>query len=288
MSAPPIPPVAEPEAPRPLVSVVTAAFNVRAGVVRTAESVAAQALGAGGPGAVEAGAVEPGAVEHVVIDGGSTDGTAEWLAGREGIRWISEPDGGIADAMNKGAALARGEWILFLHAGDLFDGPDALARVVPALHAAAAAGEQIVSCDVAIGPERRPYRATGLWLKTELKTTIPHQGAFCRRALFERIGGFDGGWRVAMDYEFFLRAMRAGARCRLPGGVLATMDDGGVSSRRDWPSVARRLGEERRIHALHRPGAGGLRRAWVAALHAAWWPPYLLYRRLKAWRAARG
>lgn len=263
MSAPAIPPVAG-DAPRPLVSVVTAAFNARAGVIETAASVAAQDF--------------PDR-EHVVIDGGSRDGTADWLEAQgDAIRWISEPDDGIADAMNKGVAMARGEWILVLHAEDTFLSPDALAGIAPLLSDAAAAGEEILSCDVvfAAADGDRLLRSGGFGPRMNFKAAVPHQGAFCRRAIFERLGGFDPTFRIAMDFDFFLRAKRAGVRLRTAGAPRTRMPDTGVSSRLDWPSLARRFAEERRVQRRHCPGPG------TAALNAALWPPYLLYRRLRA------
>jgi len=71
--------------------------------------------------------------EHLVIDGLSTDGTVEVLSDFAGppstLSWISEPDGGIYDAMNKGIALAKGDVIGFLHADDFYAGPRVLARL---------------------------------------------------------------------------------------------------------------------------------------------------------------
>ena len=69
--------------------------------------------------------------EYLVIDGASTDGTMEVIRQHEGsiTQWISEPDLGIYDAMNKGVRLAQGQWIIFMNAGDTFASTDTLQRV---------------------------------------------------------------------------------------------------------------------------------------------------------------
>jgi glycosyltransferase involved in cell wall biosynthesis len=245
---------------RPKVSVVTAAFNALDGLRATVESVASQ---------------NGVSVEHIVIDGGSSDGTVEYLS-EPGSRvaWISEPDDGIADAMNKGVERARGDYVIVLQAGDTFLDDQVLSRVAPHLD-----GEtDIVSGHVRFGSPTRPQtiRTRGFDFKTNFKTTIPHQGAFCGRSLFERIGSFDTGIRIAMDYEFFLRALRAGATVKTLDLVVAHMPDGGVSSQLDWPTLAKRFWDERRIHHMHCPGLA------MRLVYAAYWPAYLTYRRIRA------
>ncbi|MEM6973156.1 MAG: glycosyltransferase family 2 protein [Pseudomonadota bacterium] len=240
----------------PLVSVVTAAWNAHEGVQATVESVAAQSFAA---------------CEHIVVDGASDDGTPAYLDSLgERVRWISEPDHGIADALNKGVRMARGEWILVLQAGDTFADETSLSAVVPAL----AGDADIVSGAVMLyGAEASKILEPGsLGPRLEFKTSIPHQGAFCRRSLFERIGLFDTTIRIAMDYEFFLRARRRGARATQISQTVARMPDDGVSSQKDWPSLARRFGEERRIHLAHCPGP------LMRLVYALYWPTYLAYR----------
>ena len=242
----------------PLVSIVTATYNALPGLRRTVESVACQTMRD---------------FEHIIIDGGSTDGTREYLEGRgASVRWVSEPDEGIADALNKGVALARGTYVLVLQADDEFMDSESLARAASYLD-----GEtDIVSFDVSfeMPTGSRRYRSRGLNFRTNFKTTIPHQGAFCRRKLFERIGNFDETFRIGMDYEFFLRAYRSCATVRRVPHMLSRMADTGVSSQRDWLSLAGRFAEERRVHLTHCHGAAML------LVYAAYWPVYLLYRRL--------
>ena len=242
----------------PLVSVVTASFEAIDGLKMTVESVRTQTCRD---------------VEHIVIDGGSRDGTRQWLERQDDLTWLSEPDDGIADALNKGVAMARGRYLLVLQAEDAFLTETSLAMAVPHLTGDA----DIVSFDVLF--ERCTaavrYRSYGWTKKINFKTTIPHQGAFCRRRLFQRIGAFDPGIRVAMDYDFFLRAYRNDACIKTVPEVLARMPDTGVSSQLNWPSLSQRFAEERRIHRAHCTGSV------MRAIYTVYWPLYSAYRRGK-------
>ncbi|OSQ46605.1 glycosyltransferase family 2 protein [Marivita geojedonensis] len=243
---------------RPLVSVVTATLNARDLLRDTVQSVAEQGL----------------EVEHVIADGGSTDGTTDDLAASsDKINWISEPDLGIADAMNKAIALAHGEWIVVLHAGDRFAEPDSLKNAIKFL----GPDIDILLCSIRRGGwAQNRDRHCHCAQQRLLFKTIPHQGALTRRDLFERIGGFDTSYRVTMDYDFFFRARNAGAKFRSVPVILSYMDDSGLSSRTDWPSLKARFAEERRVHLTHCPNLA------MRAIYAAYWPTYLAYRRLRS------
>lgn len=244
-----------------LISVVTASLNSSQCIGQTLESVAAQ-VGI--------------CCEHIIADGGSTDGTLEIVEAkiRQGGRWQSSKDSGIADAMNKGLALARGEWLLFLQSDDFLCAPDVLTRAATRLSPEL----DICGFPVLFGSESRSKllapRGSGFWLN--FKTGLNHQGTFIRRSLFEHLGGYDTSFKIAMDYEFFLRARRAGAHFRcFDSPVVALMRDTGVSSQRDWNSLRKRLAEEKRVHRKFRTPQLG-------PLYAAWWALYPHYRRLMA------
>ena len=214
----------------PSVSILTACLNAKYGLRRTIQSVAEQTFAN---------------LQHVVIDGGSSDGSVNLLEAAEGIEWISEPDEGIAHALNKGLSLATGEWILVLQADDRFETRDSLRDA--AVHLSD--DFEIVSFDVAVPGALRVqrYASRGFSIRTAFKTTIPHQGALVRRSLVDEIGGFDESLRVALDYEFFLAAWHRGARVKVVGEVLAVMPRTGLSARSDWRSLWARFAEERQI-----------------------------------------
>ena len=103
---------------RPLVSVVTVVFNGEKYLEETIQSVINQTYDN---------------VEYTLIDGGSTDGTVDIIRKYEDkiAYWISEPDNGIFDAMNKGADKATGEYIYYLNAGDVFYSRNTLFDIMP-------------------------------------------------------------------------------------------------------------------------------------------------------------
>jgi glycosyltransferase involved in cell wall biosynthesis len=215
------------------------------------------------------------AIEHIVIDGGSTDGSVELLQ-RWSDRlafWSSEADRGIGDAMNKGVLHARGRWLLFLHADDRLLSEDSLLRVSEVLAGTTA---DVAGFPIYFGSDGRMLRlaprGANAWLR--LKTGFMHQATFIRRSLFETIGLYDVDLKIAMDYEFFLRAWCLGVSMATFDAPIPThMRDTGISSQRDWPSLRKRFGEERAVQSKH---AGNV---LARALYRVWWWFYLPYRR---------
>jgi glycosyltransferase len=245
--------------------VITICRNVLPDLRETVESVLAQ----GYP-----------RLEYWIVDGASTDGTPEYLStlAHRGVRFVSEPDRGISDAMNKGVRLATGELVAHLHTGDRYlDGAlDAVARAYrsqPADVLCGAMRKREGNSDVVYhaAPDRLPY-----------DMTIHHPATFTRRVLFERNGGFDGTLRNAMDYEFFLRLLVAGARFRALPEPLVAVAAGGQSDRSLWETLRETHAARRRLLAsgFQRAGAyllllyarglarRGLQRAGLAGLAA--------------------
>ena len=211
--------------------------------------------------------------EYIIVDGGSTDGTLDIIKKYESEidNWISEPDNGIADAMNKGIDLATGDYILFLHSDDYLVNSSVLERAseyfgdrfdiffFQVLHDIN--GQNQVSSN-------RPLR----WL-TNFKMGSCHQGQLCSRKLFQRIGKFDTSFKIDMDYDLILRAYRAGASCNSVNMPLAVMRLIGISSRTDWKSLRERFDEERRVHFKN------CTTIWMRLLYIFYWMMYLPYRK---------
>lgn len=146
-------------------------------------------------------------LEYIMIDGGSTDGTIEIIRKYEDRidYWVSEPDKGIYDAMNKGIAQARGELIGLLNADDYYE-PHALKAVAEAYVAAPTAGifygnSYMLQEDM--GLRYKSYGHTRFWRGMG----FPHQAMFVRRGVHAAIGTYDTAYRLAADYDFVLRAV---------------------------------------------------------------------------------
>jgi len=179
----------------PLVSIVTPSFNKGPYIEETIQSVRNQTYPR---------------IEHIVIDGGSTDETLTILEKYSGdITWISEPDKGQSDAINKGWKRARGEIIAYLNADDTYP-PDAVATAVTYLEEHPDTG--MVYGDGILTNEKgkfiRTYHAGEFSLRDLVycRDNILQPALFLRKAVYDRIGGIDENLHLAMDLDYWIRA----------------------------------------------------------------------------------
>ncbi len=210
------------------VSIVTVALNAECTIRRCLESVQAQSILA----------------DHIVVDGGSTDGTLQIVSefSHRISHVVSEPDSGIYDAMNKGIALATGEIVGFLNADDEFATTDALEQVSGAI-----SPPDIEACysDVIFVNNRDPSRTVRFWKGGTFSPQrfywgwMPPGSAFyCLRELYDRFGLYETSFGTAGDYELMLRfLMKERVRARYIPKTLVRMRLGGVSN----SSIANRL-----------------------------------------------
>ena len=157
-------------------------------------------------------------VEHIVVDGGSSDGTVAMLASTPDVRWISEPDRGRVDAANKGVAMATGDVIAWLNADDRYE-PGALQAVGRAFAENPRAGWATGYCRIIGGDGREIRRAVtaykslllrhwslGLYLTQNF---ISDPATFVRREALDAVGLLDERYRESHDYDLWLRVARA-------------------------------------------------------------------------------
>lgn len=199
--------------------------------------------------------------EYIIVDGASTDATADIVRsfGDLVTTYVSEPDKGIYDAMNKGIRLARGQWIYFLNANDFLADPQVLE------HAAAKLGSRpdamLAYGDVyyRTGGSSALYRFDWLSRWNLCFEHLCHQAVFARRSLFERIGAFDERYKINADYDWLLRAFHAGIDTHYLKFPVASYDTAGLSSRNLEFVVA----ERRLVRQRHRSPLTGLPFEWI-------------------------
>lgn len=181
-----------------LFTIITCTYNAHATLGRTLRSVDEQTFRN---------------YEHLVLDGDSTDGTAEVVAAHpnERRRFLSEPDHGLYDAMNKGISMATGKYLIFLNAGDKFHSADTLGRLARAAaeHGTPGIlyGQTVLVDDKGLNPRPRHLSAPEhLTLKSFAKgMTVCHQSFVALRKL---VDFYDLRYRFSADYDWCIRCLQ--------------------------------------------------------------------------------
>jgi glycosyltransferase involved in cell wall biosynthesis len=215
-------------------------------------------------------------IEYIVVDGGSTDRTLDIINryNNDIAAWVSEPDRGISDAMNKGLSMATGSYVLFLHSDDYLIHPNVLDYAAEYL---------IDSFDIVMfsivkenaDGEMKYYQPRGLKWWINFKTGIYHQSAFCSRDMFRRVGLFDIQLKICMDYDLFLRSYRRKCTTHKIDFPLTVMRSTGISSRKDWQSLEKRFMEEKYMHKKN------CHSHLLRIMYHVYWLAYPLYRKIK-------
>ncbi|MCD8038928.1 MAG: glycosyltransferase [Lachnospiraceae bacterium] len=169
-------------------------------------------------------------VEYIIIDGQSTDGTQEVIEKYKDklAYYVSEPDGGIFDAMNKGIKQASGDVIGIINSDDWYE-LDAVANIVPCFESGDA--------EIVYGKSRHIYLdgsvsysenmpLSELWMHM----SVSHPSCFVKREVYQRKGLFDTKYRIAGDYEFMLGCYSSGVKFKYIDKVIANFRYGGIST----------------------------------------------------------
>ncbi len=175
------------------------------------------------------------ALEYIVIDGASTDGTVDIIRSYESrlAKWLSEPDKGIADAFNKGLALATGDYVMFLNADDALAGPDVLGKIAQEIVVSGFPALLYGDCDVLDRLSGEVlYRADIAFSRKRLLhgQMLPHPSLFAHRSYFEKYGEFDARFKIGMDYEWLLRGGLGERVVHVPL-LVTSVRNGGMSTR---------------------------------------------------------
>lgn len=260
-------------------SVVTICYNVKDELKRTLRSLWAQTYGStgadlagdcggGDDGGKFAGdcigngkfafgnslAGDCGGYESIVVDGGSSDGTAAFLRREKRIaRYVSEPDRGVYDAMNKGLRLCRGDFVIFMNAGDEFFNPRVLERAAAVLRAHPDC--RFLFGDACLVGEDGHCRFREYDAPVTAQN-ICHQSIFYDRRLFAELGMYDERYRIVADYDFNLRAIAGSGVvpyhfsypvCRFYEGGLSSGGKYAEKQRADAALLRREWGEREKL-----------------------------------------
>jgi len=168
--------------------------------------------------------------EYIIIDGGSTDGTAEIISEYKDklAYFVSEKDNGIYAAMNKGIKLSSGDYILFLNGGDRLYNSTVLEEIFSAKF-----DEYIVFGNLMLEEENviKSFKDIEINDRYLFNNYIPHPSCFIKKSLFDNYGYYDESFKIAGDYEFFLRVIKKyNARTKYISTVVTVYNTNGISS----------------------------------------------------------
>lgn len=224
------------------ISIITVCFNSAKTIEDTMRSVASQSYAD---------------IEHIVVDGASTDTTERLVRAHDArlARFVSEPDAGIYDAMNKGLALATGEVVGFLNSDDVYSHEHVVAHIARAMRP-----QPVDACygDLVLVDANRSSRVLRYWQSRVYEPGLcargwmpAHPTFYARREAYARHGGFDLSFRIAADFEMSLRLLdvKKLRTVYLPE-VMVRMRSGGESTR-SLASVIKGNREAARACAKH-------------------------------------
>lgn len=202
-------------------SIITINYNEEAALQRTIDSVRSQTYQD---------------YEHIIIDGGSTDGSVSVIRNYEKeyptLKWVSEKDRGVYDAQNKGIERAEGEYCFFLNAGDVF----ASEHVLEKMFSMPAQADLLYGNLKVVQKRRQVGYCKGVKQPTFLdlyNSCLKHQATFIKRSLFERFGVYDASLRIVADWEWFFKvaAFHDDVTLEYRNVDVAEFDNDGISNR---------------------------------------------------------
>ncbi|MFP4845640.1 glycosyltransferase family 2 protein [Winogradskyella sp. PE311] len=201
-------------------SIITINYNDSVGLMKTMESVQLQSYRD---------------FEHVIIDGDSNDNSLEVIKSfnYDNLNYISEPDSGIYNAMNKGIAKAKGKFLLFLNSGDILENNNVISNVIPYLSKdySVLAGDIIFNEDEGMRLREHPEQ---LYFSYLVGNAISHPSTFIKNSLFNTYGNYNENLKIVSDWAFFLKVLGLNNETyfRLPL-TISIFDTKGVSSREE-------------------------------------------------------
>lgn len=198
----------------PKISIITVTLNDRDTIEKTIKSVLNQSYKD---------------IEYIIIDGGSTDGALEIINRyKKNLSYfISEPDKGIYNAMNKGAKKATGDYLYFLNAGDILHNNEVLKEVVENMENT----DMFFGKVMVVGENNIPnLKGTVSKNKVKLGAKVSQQAVFLKRSVFEKVGGLDEKYKIASDFDLLCKVFDSNYDVKKSDIIICDFDSSGVSS----------------------------------------------------------
>jgi len=228
---------------KPLISIITITYQAETYLRRTIESVLGQSYTN---------------LEYILIDGKSNDGTVNIIQEYEDLcknktlsfRWISEPDKGIYDAMNKGLKMAQGEYVWFMNAGDKISSADCLDQIFFGLSALSSSGDKALPDFIygetlivdeqgeIMGPRRLKAPEQLNWKSLKMGMLVCHQSMLVKRLIAP---DFDLRYHYSADFDWAIRCLKKSTYIYNTHLVLSHFLDGGVSKKKMKASLKERF-----------------------------------------------
>jgi len=204
-------------------SIITVNYNNRDGLNKTIRSVRNQKFKD---------------FELIIIDGASTDGSVELIRNYSEIisYFVSEPDNGLYEAMNKAIKVSKGDYCLFLNSGDYLVSKNVLSKVLDSKSSGAdlMIGKQLFIDSRGKKSKGPKIRKTDLNISYFFSSTIPHQATFIKRKLFDAVGLYNESYKVVADWIFWFEAIVI-HKCSVEilNVPVSYMESGGISANMD-------------------------------------------------------
>ncbi len=212
----------------PTLTVITVVYNNVRDIERTIRSVIHQTYPQ---------------IEYIIIDGNSIDGTVDVIKRYAGhiSQWISEPDKGIYDAMNKGLSHATGDYVLFMNSGDEIYAEDTVAQVFASAPDADIYYGETEMYDEdwqSLGLRRHAIPTHFNWRSFRFGMSISHQAIYIRRSI---VGRYDPRYQLSADIDWIISAAKKANKIVNTRRLVAKYLVGGMSKKRHWQSLKERF-----------------------------------------------
>lgn len=213
---------------QPKLTIITVTYNAERFLEPTIQSIAAQTYPS---------------IEYIVVDGGSKDGTVDIIKKHSDVvsQWVSEPDNGLYDAMNKGMQMATGDYIMVMNAGDLLDAPDTITQTFANCN-----GEDVLYGDTKIIDSN--YQFVGMrhftppenlsWRSFQQGMVVCHQSILSKKEITPQ---YDLNYKIAADIEWAIRLLKNAKSSKNAHVIITQFMQDGVSTQHRWAGVRERF-----------------------------------------------